>query len=250
MNRVDNFFLYGKGVFTTVAIRDRKPMLWEKHFTRLQRDMTVIGIDPAQISENELTERINAKLEASGIVDGRARITISDETTSPIWHREPEQCISIQVIVGSPREMTAKLQITRSPYPVNSSSPLAGVKSCNYLENLLAVDEAKKRGFDEAVRVNERAEVTSGCMSNLFWWKNSQLYTPSLKTGCLPGTTREYILENSDCREVEAGIDELDSAQAIFLTSAGIGIVEAAEFNLRKMKASNNPVRSLWPLQA
>ncbi len=247
MNPVNNSFLYGKGVFTTIAIRDGEPMLWEKHLARLRRDMRAIGMDPETISENELVEKLTAELDAGGIVDGRARITISDETPSPIWCSSSDKVTSIQVIAAGPRQMPAEMLLTRSPYPVNSRSPLAGVKSCNYLENLLAMDEAKDRGFHEAIRLNERGEVTSGCMSNIFWLRDGELFTPSLETGCLPGTTREYVMENLDCLEAAVGIEELDSADSIFLTSAGIGIVEVSRFGSRKMAPSGHSVLALWP---
>ena len=109
----------------------------------------------------------------------------------------------------------------------------------------MTLEEAKARGFDEAVRLNERGFVASGCMANVFWSKDGRLFTPSLKTGCLPGTTREYILENLDCQEVEAGIEELDTAEQIFLTSAGLGVVSAAEFNGRKLAVQNHSVIDL-----
>jgi branched-subunit amino acid aminotransferase/4-amino-4-deoxychorismate lyase len=241
-----NSVLYSKGVFTTVAIHEGTPISWDKHLARLQRDMAMIGIDRGEVSENSLLGNLLAELERSEIVDGRARITISDETPSPIWYGETEKLTSVQIIVGSRRPLALELSLTQSSYPVNSRSPLAGVKSCNYLENMMAIDEAKGRGFNEAIRLNERGEVTSGCMANVFWVKGGDLFTPSLKTGCLPGTTREYVLENLECREVEAGIGDLRAADAIFLTSAGLGIVEVAEFESRK-PASRHPILNLWP---
>jgi branched-subunit amino acid aminotransferase/4-amino-4-deoxychorismate lyase len=73
-------------------------------------------------------------------------------------------------------------------------------------------------------------------MANLFWAKNGEMFTPSLNTGCLAGTTREYVLEGLECREVEVGIEALEAAEDIFLTSAGVGIVQVDEFNGRPMQ--------------
>mgnify|MGYP000725233639 CR=1 FL=1 len=247
MNGISNFFLYGKGVFTTIAIYGGKPMLWEKHVARLPRDMQAIGLDPADVSENELREKLAHELERGGIVDGRARITISDETPSPIWQGESAPRRSVQVLAAGSREVPDDLHVTISRYPINSYSPLAGVKSCNYLENLIAIEEAKRLGFYEAIRLNERQEVTSTCMANVFWLKEGELFTPSLQTGCLPGTTREYVLENVACKEVEAGIEELRAADSIFLTSAGLGIVEVDEFDGKKLSRSDHPIMGLWP---
>jgi branched-subunit amino acid aminotransferase/4-amino-4-deoxychorismate lyase len=115
------------------------------------------------------------------------------------------------------------------------NSAAGGIKSCNYLEHLMSLDEAKRRGFHEAIRLNERGEVVSACMANLFWTKDGKLFTPSLRTGCLAGTTREYILENIECKEVEVGIDEINRADSIFLTSAGLGIARVREFDGKRL---------------
>jgi branched-subunit amino acid aminotransferase/4-amino-4-deoxychorismate lyase len=82
-------------------------------------------------------------------------------------------------------------------------------------------------------------------MANVFWLKDTTLYTPSLKTGCLPGTTREYIIENLKCSEVEATMNELNSVDAIFLTSAGIGVVQISEFEGRVMEKNPHEILEL-----
>ncbi|MEO6589891.1 MAG: aminotransferase class IV, partial [Pyrinomonadaceae bacterium] len=121
-----------------------------------------------------------------------------------------------------------------SPFLVNSTSPLAGVKSCDYLENIIALEEAEQRGFDEAVRLNERGEIVSACMANIFWRKSGRLFTPLLKTGCLAGTMREFVLENEDGFEIKMSLDSLENADEIFLTSAGLGICKVSEFDIHK----------------
>jgi branched-subunit amino acid aminotransferase/4-amino-4-deoxychorismate lyase len=140
-----------------------------------------------------------------------------------------------------------KFRLGISTYRTNSSSPLAAVKSCNYLDNLLAFEDAKANGFDEAIRLDERGEVTSACIANVFWLTDGKLHTPSLKTGCLPGTTREFVLENMVCLETETGLESLQNADAIYLTSAGIGVVAVKEFDGRKLVRESPPITALWP---
>jgi branched-subunit amino acid aminotransferase/4-amino-4-deoxychorismate lyase len=151
------------------------------------------------------------------------------------------------MILGTRRSAANPFKLTISPYPVNSLSPLAGVKSCNYLEQILVIDEAKGLGFDEGVRLNERGEIASATMANVFWLKDDVLFTPSLKTGCLPGTTREFVLENLKCREVEADLEALQNADAVFLTSAGLGVVRVAVFDERSLPDVNHPIVNLVP---
>jgi branched-subunit amino acid aminotransferase/4-amino-4-deoxychorismate lyase len=242
-----NILLYGKGVFTTVAIRDGAPFLWEKHWRRLSSNLVSVDIDLSNHSEPSVLDALVALIEENQIVSGRVRITVFDDHQSLIWRGESSGSTRLSIITGGVREVPNNFNLTVSPYPVNSRSPLAGIKSCNYLENILAMDEAKSRGFHEAVRVNERGHITGGCMSNIFWAKGGRLFTPALSTGCLPGTTREFTLENFECEEVEAAIGELDAAEAIYMTSAGIGIAAVAEFDGRPLPYPQHPITELFP---
>ncbi len=221
-----------------------------KHWRRLSIDADRLGIDISDFDDQTLVKLLAAKLREAKLINGRARITFTDERAAEIWSAssgDSEMGASVQIVVGGSRHIPPNFQLTISPFPVNSRSPLAGVKSCNYLEQILSLNEAKGRVFHEAVRVNERGHVTSGCMSNVFWLKDDRLYTPTLATGCLAGTTREYVLENVECEEVEAEIGELESADAIYLTSAGLGIVRVAEFDGRELPDTKHPIQNLWP---
>lgn len=207
------------------------------------------GIDLSAYDAVTVAESLSELLEQNNSVNGRARITFFDESPGPIWSVGTDRKTGLSIITGDLRPVPKEFRLTVSPYLLNSTSPLAGVKSCNYLENILAMNEAKGRGFHEGVRVNERGEITSGCMSNVFWLKAGKLYTPSLATGCLEGTTREFILENIDCEEVNAGLKTLNTADEIFLTSAGIGVVQVAEIDGRRLGKRPNPIMELLPVR-
>jgi len=237
--------LYGKGVFTTISIIDSAPFLWSKHWRRLTVNAEKTGIDLSDHSEASIRKALEGLVAANTTTDGRARVTFFDEGPSSIWFGENKGKTTVSIITAPTHTVVDNLRLTISPYPVNSRSPLAGIKSCNYLENILAIEEAKGRGFDEAVRVNEKGIVAGGCMANLFWLRDGRHFTPSLSTGCLPGTTREFVLENVECDEVEAGIGEIENADAVFLTSAGLGVVASAEFNSRRLPPTDHRILRL-----
>lgn len=239
--------LYGKGVFTTIAIHTAKPFLWQKHWRRLTSDAARIGIELSDHSENSTRKSLEEIIKRNGLLEGRTRITFFDERPSAIWPFKSKRKTSLLIMTGDMRPVPENFRLTVSPFTINSHSPLAGVKSCNYLEKLMAMDEASGRGFDEAIQLNERGQVTSATMANVFWLKDGEHYTPSLATGCLAGTTREFVLENLDCHEVEATIDDLKTADAVFLTSAGIGVVQATEFDFRTFGPTVHPITRLMP---
>lgn len=239
--------IYGKGIFTTVAVYDGKPFLWEKHWRRLRDNPAKLGIDTSYFSEAAVKDSLNKIIKENEFVHGRARITFFDEAPSAIWPFGGQLKTSILITTADFRGISDDFKLTVSPFLLNSTSPLAGIKSCNYLEKILALNEAKDKGFDEAVCINERGEITSACMANIFWLKDRTLFTPTLKTGCLAGTTREHVLENVDCFEVLEGLESLRTADAIFLTSAGIGVVQTAEIDGRKLPKIDHAILNLSP---
>lgn len=239
--------LYGKGIFSTLAIYNARAFIWEKHWRRLTANAMIAGIDISQFSEEAILKTLDEIIAKNNVGNGRARITFFDESAGGMWPFDTGRKSSLLITTADNRKIADNFQVTVSPHCINAASPLAGIKSCNYLEHLMAFEEAKARGFEEAVRLNERGEVASACMANVFWSKGGMLYTPSLKTGCLAGTTREFILENLECAEVEAKHEELLSADDIFLTSAGIGVVQVAEFEGRAMQRQPHGILAVVP---
>ena len=236
---ISNASLYGKGVFTTIAIRNSKPFLWQLHWRRLTRDAGLLGIDLTDYSMDEVRQLLEAIIDTNRCDSARCRITFFDDSASEIWTNTTNSKTTLLIQTADSRVFEEPVALTMSPYPINSSSPTAGVKSCNYLENILAIEEARSRGFFEAVRINERNEVASASMANVFWEKDGKLYTPSLGTGCLAGTMRELILQKLEAFEVEAELSVLENADSIFLSSAGIGIVQVGKFNDRELECTS-----------
>src|SRR5262249_46451202 len=73
--------------------------------------------------------------------------------------------------------------------------PLANVKVISWLYNIWVVEEAHKHGFDEALLLNEHDEVAECAAANFFCIRGGEAYTPPLSSGCLPGVSREILLE-------------------------------------------------------
>ncbi len=236
-----------RGIFTTIAIRDGEPFLWEKHWSRLTLAAEKLSIDLSAFTESAVKNALMRKIESDTLRNGRAKIIFTDERPSPFWpsSRKPAANTSLAILTGPIREIPETFRVGISPFPVNSLSPLSGLKTTNYLEPTLCFEAAKVAGFDEAIRLNEQGHVTSACFANVFWLKDNTLFTPELSTGCLAGTTREFILENFDVCETTAGIDEIQSADAVFLTSAGVGIIRAASVGDTAFAQTDHPILDL-----
>ncbi len=64
-----------------------------------------------------------------------------------------------------------------------------------YLNSMLAVTEANRAGYDEAILLTADGYVADGSGENVFAVKNGTLYTPALSTSILPGITRDTIIQ-------------------------------------------------------
>jgi len=102
-------------------------------------------------------------------------------------------------------------------------------KTTSYLGSVLALAEARRRGADEAVRLNPAGEVAEGSVSNLFGVWAGVLTTPPLEAGgvgCLAGVTRGVVLElgrqaGLDVAERPIRPEALRVAEELFGTSTG-----------------------------
>ena len=239
--------LYGKGVFTTIAIRESEPILWSYHWQRLNSHCSLVGIDASGLVEQEIKNELSELVEKNEVSSGKARITVFDQSLGGAWPSETPAGTECLIMTGDSGNAVESFRLGISARPLNSASPLARVKSCNYLERIIALDESRSRGLHEAIRLNENGEIVSACMANVFWLKDDMLFTPSPETGCLAGTTRRYVMENLDCFRVEKGLDALNAADEIFLSSAGLGVVQVAEFQGRTFERSDHAILDLVP---
>jgi branched-chain amino acid aminotransferase len=64
-----------------------------------------------------------------------------------------------------------------------------------YLNSMLAVTEANRAGYDEAILLTADGLVADGSGENVFIVKGGELYTPDLSTSILPGITRDTVIQ-------------------------------------------------------
>jgi branched-subunit amino acid aminotransferase/4-amino-4-deoxychorismate lyase len=261
LRAVTSATLYGRGVFTTLAVYGGRPFLWDEHWERLSNHAARAGVGFGFRME-EAKSALARLLESNGVERGRARITVLARDAGGPWRtadegkaadegeatrkggatREGEATRESDILMMTgdasvPREET--LALTVSPYRLNTLSPLSGVKSVNYLERILSWEEARGRDFDEALVLNERGEVVSATLANIFWVKHGTLHTPALQTGALAGTTRARVIEMAAGMAVPivegAGdLRDLGDADEIFLTSAGLGLTLVTTFDFHR----------------
>jgi len=176
------------------------------------------------------------------VKDGRARVILLARSGRDGWRAQKESTRKTDLLVMTSEAQKisrAGLSLAVSPYRCNTFSPLAGIKSLNYLDQVLAWEEAQAREFDEAVMLNERGEIVSATMANIFWVKEGTIHTPALSTGALAGVTRGAVIELAAKNFIPLieGVYELadlTEAEEIFLTSASYGVAPVTTFDFRQ----------------
>ena len=141
-----------------------------------------------------------------------------------------------RVIPYTPNQYDIGIRLHVLPSLRNEHSPLTSIKSTNYLENILAKEEAKRKGADEGLWLNTKGYISEGTMSNLFFIKDETLYTPSLSSGCLPGTRRQIVLDIAHSLEIPTDeglypLSDLLLSDAIFMTNALMGIMPVRQID-------------------
>ena len=239
---VSSAMLYGRGVFTTVAIYNGKPFLWPEHWRRLLDHAKRLNIDCSGCTETGVGDALRKLINVNNVADGRARIILLARSGRDFWKTKAPGAKQTDMLImtGEAQKVPAAgITLAVSPYRLNTLSPLSGIRSLNYLEQVLSWEEAQAREFDEAVMLNERGEIAAATMANIFWVREGTVYTPALSTGAVAGITRSTVLKlaEADSIPVVEGIYELSDlveADEIFLTSANLGVAVVTTFDFRK----------------
>lgn len=103
------------------------------------------------------------------------------------------------------------VSLTVSPWRKFSykSMPSTAKASGQYLNSLLAVRDARLKGFDEALLLNEDGNIAEGSGQNIFYVKDGELFTNDEKSSILMGITRETIIDIASDIEIKSNITEI-----------------------------------------
>jgi branched-chain amino acid aminotransferase len=122
----------------------------------------------------------------------------------------------------------------------DSSTPTQAKMGGNYLNSILATQDAKRRKFDEAILLDKDNKVSEAPGENIFIVKNNILITPPLSSSALDGITRKSILEFSKNIEIKSKIrkiskEELKKADEVFLTGTAAEITPVIKIETKKI---------------
>jgi 4-amino-4-deoxychorismate lyase len=229
---------YGDGVFETIAIRDGQPRFWKMHVERLVLGCDRLGI-PAP-STALLSSDIADAIRQSYLDDtfATAKIVVT-AGRGPRGYRRPEPIQSaVYVWVGhasrTPKESYQQgVEVTLCATRLAIQPALAGIKSLNRLEQVLARSEWQDDSIFEGLMLDTEERLICGTMSNVFIASAKSVATPSLTRCGVAGVMRRHVLatmaqNNIDCEVRDIRHDELQQADEVFLTNSQFGILPVA----------------------
>ncbi len=216
----DRGLKFGDGVYETIRVENAVPCLWEKHIRRLALSLKLLKI---KAPINNLREICDNLIKQNNIKTGTLRIMLTRGIGG------------VGYLPGKNNEFG--IVVEALPLPAIPVKPVdlwlsnwrkippeclpAAAKTMQGLSSTLARMEAEENGCFEAVLLSLEGNICECSSSNIFWVKNNIIYTPSLDTGILAGTTRDTIIEMMPGR-VKEGIftlSELENADEVFVTN-------------------------------
>jgi branched-chain amino acid aminotransferase len=195
---LDRGFLFGDSVYEVTRTVGEVPFAWPEHFERLQASAAAIRLD-LDLSEAELARRVAATLAAAGHGDSYVRIIVTRGTgTAPNigFDHAPGPLRWVVLVRPVPRVSGKPAKIAIVQRLRNDRRALdPATKSGNYLNNVLALAEARAQGATDCLMANVDGNITEGATSNFFALVGDTWCTPPLEAGLLAGVTRRLLLE-------------------------------------------------------
>lgn len=121
-----------------------------------------------------------------------------------------------------------------------SSTPPQAKMGGNYLNSILATQESKRNGYDEAILLDKFGNVSEAPGENIFIVLNNEIITPPTSSSALKGITRDSIFSLVEDRNYESSIREINRselyiADEIFLTGTAAEITPIIRVDDRKI---------------
>lgn len=236
----DHGFLYGDGVYETMRAYDGVIFKLDEHVSRLGQSALFIRLTIPEA--RFLRDAIYQTLSANKLSDAYVRITVSRGKgpigLDPALCKQATFAVIAKEFKGYPETRYEKgVAVIVAETRKNLTEALnPQIKSLNFLNNILAMIEAKEQGADEAIMLNAQGCIAEGTVSNIFFVSENSLCTPSLEAGILSGITRETVISLAQqagifVREGLFSPEELLKAEEVFYTNTSSEILPISRIN-------------------
>lgn len=243
----DRAVLFGESVFETIRCYSGKPFRLPRHLERLKNGCKILRLQ-IPLHEEKIKEASYSLISKNGLSESDAylRITVTGGRSTGRTGLERQSKPSIFIIAkpfeGYEVSLYKKgVKLAVSGIRRNSTSPLSYLKTGNYLDSLLARQEAKDRRADDSVMLTTAGNIAEATSSNIFMVKDGVVLTPDLGCGLLPGITRDTVLEICSeigiyVRAITEGIETLLTSDEVFLTNSLMEVMPVRSVGSKEYK--------------
>ena len=239
---------YGDGVFETMKMVDGEIKLETYHFERLFAGLDLMHFRLAPgFTGSFLKDQVRA-LATKNALQGAVRVRLNVFRKSGGLYDSVDDGPAFVIEAWELPENF--LQLNQNGLIVDiyrdvakSCDRFSSIKSNNYLPYVMAALFAKDKKFDDCFILNTHGRVSDSTIANVFWIEDEVIYTPPLSEGGIAGVMRRHLLETLPRRgyrvlEKVLEVDNLESADELFLTNAIAGIRWVKQFRGREYTTS------------
>ena len=223
----DRGLAFGDGVFRTIAVRSSLPLNWTWHYRRLAADCALLRLELPD-------ERVLLREIAAVAPDDAVAKVIVTRGESQRGYAIPAKARCVRIVAAFPLPPAGAaaaekgVRVRRCDLVLSEQPRLAGAKTLNRLENVLARSEWDDAAISEGLLADARGRVVEGTMSNLFVVRDGRVATPDLSRCGVIGAQRERVrvlLADAGSPVEVADIEwrALEAADEVFLTNSLIG---------------------------
>jgi branched-chain amino acid aminotransferase len=224
---------YGSGVFEGVRSyateQGTAVFRLPEHLERMRRGARILGID---FDADQATEAVLQTLRANRCGDAYIRPLAWCGTGSIGLDVAPQsKHLMVATFPTGVHLNGARVRVGVSSWRRNPATSLPPLKLCGaYVNSILAKHEAKSRGFDEALFVDERGHVVECTGANVFMVKDHRVVAVE-HPDALPGITRNTLIALTGAVSLAITVEELLEADEVFVcgTAAEVTPIDALE---------------------
>jgi len=236
----DRGFQYGDGLFETMRVRAGRIRLLEYHLERLYEGCRRLSIPAPRPPLLRRELKLRAKPHADAVLK---LIVTRGPGTRGYRPSGRERCTRVIALSAPPPAAVSQIcqRLRMCATPVGSNPALAGLKTLNRLDSVLARSEWHDERIWEGLMRDVDGDLVCGTMSNLFVRRGSTLSTPVLDRSGIAGVMRRWVLEqapslNLRAREARLSVQHLRDATEVFMTNAVAGIVSVGVVELGRRR--------------
>lgn len=214
----------GWGVFSTLRASQGVLFEFHRHWLRMAKDAEALHVT-MPCGEDEMERRLHLLLDANDCPDATVRVSVI-RNHGGAWDghssTEPSDLIGFTAPL---KDWGEDVALGVQPNARFAACEFAGAKVLSWSTNLVWLERANRRGMDEVLLLNEHGRVSECTSANVFVKFGSRVLTPPLSAGCLPGVTRQLLLDTIrvdgyTMEEADLSVEDIERADACFITSS------------------------------